>query len=216
MKRLHESWSKFINVVKKSDGRWKIQLILVLWGIQVCIGSLIVWFSNLYFFYMTTLSYWGLTAYMIIFMIPGVPQLVKSILYSLALTLHVIVPIIFWSLLSEAHFADTRPWSQFYSFCCHGGDFVVIFIHFIMYKHDLPIISIVWNTGVFLLYAVWAWVGYAATGKYVYPFIDFSNELAKFAYPGLFVLVIIVSSMWVVIHRYRNKANPHYENMLPT
>ena len=175
---------------------------LSFYSVLVCIGTVVVWFSKIYIFYLTILSYFGLTIYFVGYF--KFPQYIKNILYSFSLTLHVMVPLIFWTFLREAHYSDPRPVSRFFSFLVHGGDFVLIIIHFAMFKNPLPAISIIWNVAMMVLYATWAWVGYALTGVFVYPFIDFRDSSAKYAYPGILAFVVFLSYMWVLIHKYRD------------
>ena len=189
-----------LNITKKKK---KIHYAICIYAVFVCIGSLVVWWGPMYPFYLTTLGYYGLTAYMIGYF--HFPENVRTVLYSFALTLHVLIPVIFWTVLRAAYFADPRPWSQFFTFMCHGGDFVIIMTHFFMYKNKLPSISIVWNLALLLVYTCWAWIAYAASGVFVYPFVNFQDPSAKYAYPGIILIVLVLSVFWVVVHKYRNK-----------
>ena len=181
----------------------RIHYALSFYAVLVSIASLVAWRGNQYPFYMTIISYYALTIYLLGYF--KFPQNVNNVLYAFALTMHVIVPLVFWTMLKQAFDMDVNPFSRFVTFLVHGLDFVLILIHFFMFKNPLPAISILWNAAIIMVYVGWAWIGYAITGIFVYPFIDFQNPFAMYAYPGLFILNIMVSSAWVFIHRYRDR-----------
>ena len=179
-----------------------IQFILALYVSVVSIGSLVLYVGPMYPFYMTQISIWILTFYMVFYF--WLPRLLRTVLYGFLLSIHVIVPTVFWIFLRNL-VSDTRQISIIWNYLIHGSDFVVIFLHFLLFRNELPMWTIATNVLFGFFYLAWAWAGVAITGQFVYPFLNPNDEMAKFLYPGLFIGIAMLSFGWCKIHQFRAK-----------
>eukprot|EP00834_Sanchytrium_tribonematis_P003197 NODE_116_length_18347_cov_2.280962.p13 type:complete len:192 gc:universal NODE_116_length_18347_cov_2.280962:2650-3225(+) len=187
--------------MRVTDG---VQYFLSAYCIFVTIGSICLFANELYIFYLTNITFISLTIYMTLYRV--LPPRLANYMYSTLLTLHIIVPGVFWLFLRDTINMNSRL-SLAWNVMLHGTDLIVIFIHFLITDNELPMISILWNLGTSMLYLSWAWFCYFLTHKFVYPFVDLNNSLAKFLYPGLFILVGLISLMWCKIHKWRRNRN---------
>ena len=182
--------------------KYKIQLVLAVYCCIVAMGTVILYPTEQYPFYMTFLSFWMLTMYMCLYY--TLPNKVKDVMYGFLLMIHIIVPLAYWILLNGLN-EDNRPESIVWNYFIHGSDFVVIFIHFFLFKNPYPLTSVLWNLIIMIIYIFWAFIGYGITGKFVYPFLSFQNEMAKYLYPGIFIGSMVISLAWFKIHQFKNK-----------
>jgi len=73
--------------------------------------------------------------------------------YQIQLTAHVIVPIIYWIFLSDELDNQGTPAAYWSSISKHGGDFVMIFIDFIL--NQIPVLP---SHSIFMLALVWLYI----------------------------------------------------------
>ncbi len=141
----------------------------------------------------------------------SIPKYPRDILYGFSLVIHAIVPLVFWLFLRETVKDETNPTRILWNYFVHGSDFVIIFIHFLMFDNDFPIQSLYWNLIFVTVYVGWAWIGFFILGEFVYPFMDFNHPDAKYLYPGIYFLVIALTFVWYFIHKLKNKRKKHVE-----
>eukprot|EP00835_Amoeboradix_gromovi_P002741 NODE_161_length_16629_cov_0.427344.p8 type:complete len:207 gc:universal NODE_161_length_16629_cov_0.427344:5117-5737(+) len=187
----------------RKNMRHALHYVLALWTIVVLIGTLILYIKPSYPFYMTFVSYWVLSLYMILYFV--LPLKIRTILYGFCLTGHAIVPLVYWILLNNDDTQNRTAISKVWNIFIHGGDFVVIFLHFLLFHNELPSVTIFWNLIFSAVYIAWAWCGYFIFGEFVYPFLDPKDPIAKFVYPSVVVLIIVLSILWVKMHELRNR-----------
>ena len=180
-----------------------IQYILALYTVFVAVGSIVLFIKPLYPFYMTFLSFWILTVYMVLFFI--LPLKIRTALYGFCLTIHIIVPLVYWLFINGTISDHVSEISTIWNYFIHGSDLLVIFIHFLLFKNPLPYWTVFFNLVLITLYIAWAWVGYYLLGIFVYNFMNFSDPMAKFLYPGIYIAVFSLSFIWCWIHNLRNK-----------
>ncbi|KAF9348216.1 hypothetical protein BGX26_000365 [Mortierella sp. AD094] len=179
-----------------------------------------------YFQFFTHLTYFGLMSYLFASTLWGYFYLrqpeserahwVKSgspwlgythwLLYSTVITFSVIVPIVFWTLLASG----MNKWTpvEFYQNISEhalDGVFGALF-EMILSRHFLQPIHSLFVAAVMLMYMCWSFVVHATTGKWVYPFLDWSQgPKAAIYYIGIAVALFIVFFAMYFIHKYRNK-----------
>ncbi|KAF8981720.1 hypothetical protein BGZ46_002383 [Entomortierella lignicola] len=198
--------------------------------LYVLAATISVWVTSLdaldYFKYFTHLTYFGLMSYFLASTLWGYFYLrqpeseranwVKSgspwwaythwLLYATVVTFSVIVPIVFWSLLASG-ISSWTPLEYYQNISEHAldGVFGALF-EMTLNRHFLQPVHSFFVAAVMILYMFWAFVVYAATGGWVYPFLAWSQgPKAAIYYIAIAIALFIVYFVEYFIHKYRNK-----------
>jgi len=203
---------------------FSIRIILTLYAIAVLIGSIVTGILTQeveYVYYFTRLSYIGLVGYMIsatvhtgLYMLqighgkrpPSYPMpnslpkgsyLLQAhcMLYATVICNHIVVPIIYWSLLysTSANNTTVLRWENFSQ---HLTDFVTILFEVVLNRMMLNWIELIVVLAVVLIYVFWMWLVRLFAGIWVYAFLGF-NEGPSVAGWYIFVLVLFVMAFAV-------------------
>ncbi|KAF9353690.1 hypothetical protein BGX26_008553 [Mortierella sp. AD094] len=199
----------------------------------VCLYSLVVIISEWatsesaagYFMYFTNLTYLGLTIYLVCSTLWSFSYLrqpksdraqwLKSgspwwgyihwLLYATIVTFHVIVPIVFWTMLANYMKLPTG-FGAWQNASVHAVDGVFAVFELIFNRHFLqPIHSFV-VAGVMVSYMFLTFIYHKTSGIWVYPFLDWSQgPIAAAYYIGIAVGLFIIYFALLVLHKHRNK-----------
>ncbi|KAF9995360.1 hypothetical protein BGZ80_011242 [Entomortierella chlamydospora] len=176
-----------------------------------------------YFVFFTNLTYFGLTSYLVCSTLWSFgylrqpesdrAQWLKSgspwwgythwLLYATIITFHVVVPIVFWTLLAKNLPTGFGAWQNA---SVHAVDGVFAIFELIFNRHFLqPIHSFV-VAGVMVLYMFLTFIYHKTSGNWVYPFLDWSQgPIAAAYYIGIAIGLFIIYFVLLVLHKYRNK-----------
>ncbi|KAJ1644135.1 hypothetical protein IWQ61_010451, partial [Dispira simplex] len=186
-----------------------VRLFLMLY----CVATTIVLFyanSYRFFYFMTCWSFLGLTIYLIIAtvvsgrycfgpanmgqrpnLLEGAPRIVQLVhwwLYETITTFHILVPLVYWTLLKSQ--LNTNSALHFYtSIGAHAIDFVVMAIEVLLNRQKVVPTHCVILLIILVLYLGLAYLVWGATGFFVYSFLNFE---AKKGFVALYVLGVAV------------------------
>ncbi|KAI1311952.1 hypothetical protein EDD11_003232 [Mortierella claussenii] len=178
-----------------------------------------------YLMYFTNLTYFGLAVYLVCSTIWSIGYLRQPVderaqwlkdrspwwgwahwlLYSTVVTFHIIVPIVFWTMLSKGmeHMSTLGSWTNA---SVHAVDGVSAVFELVFNRHFLePIHSLV-VAGIMILYMLLTFVVRRTEGVWVYPFLDWNQgSIAAAYYLGIAVGLFLIFFVLLVLHKYRNK-----------
>ncbi|KAG0355231.1 hypothetical protein BC939DRAFT_229298 [Gamsiella multidivaricata] len=177
-----------------------------------------------YLMFFTNLTYFGLNAYLVCSTLwsigylrqptPERAQWLKNrspwwgyahwLLYSTVVTFHIVVPIVFWTLLSTgAHMSTFGSWQNA---SVHAVDGVCAVFELIFNRHVLEPVHAFVVTGVMLLYMFLTFVVHKTKGIWVYPFLNWDQgAIAVAYYLGIALGLLIIFFVLLVLHRCRNR-----------
>ena len=192
--------------------------LITLYLVATLIAELALYWNYGYFFvYFTHLSFIGLTVYFIMATYLSLqywklgPQstkrqqasrleIVTSWFYTSSFTIHVIVPLVYWLLLSSTWKWDEKDDKERWTnITVHGLDLFVILVEFFMNR-----VVYVWGhlavtTTIFLLYIPYSWIFaacYPTSGPsqngFPYFFVNYNNPLSAVFIVALAVLLMLV------------------------
>ncbi|KAJ1969378.1 hypothetical protein IWQ62_000666 [Dispira parvispora] len=195
-----------------------------------CVATTIVLFyTNTYrfFYYMTCWSFLGLTIYLIIAtivsgrycfgpanmdrrpnLLEGAPRIVQLIywwLYETITTFHILVPLVYWTLLSSE--LNTHSSLHLYtSIGPHAIDFAVMATEVLLNRQKVMPTHCVVLLVILAFYLGLAYLVWGATGFFVYSFLDFEKKKGFVALYvlGVAVVFMILYFLQVFIHRGRD------------
>ncbi|KAJ1980151.1 hypothetical protein H4R34_002560 [Dimargaris verticillata] len=162
-----------------------------------CIATVVVLFVTTgvrFFHYMTDWSYLGLTVYMMLATVvsgrycfgampysPGqnllerAPSWARALywfLYETVVTFHILVPVVYWALLSSQLRTDTSL-ELYSSIAPHAIDFVVMAVELIFNRQILEVSHVVIPVIILALYLALAFLVWGTEHYFVYSFLDF-------------------------------------------
>ncbi|GJJ75550.1 hypothetical protein EMPS_07908 [Entomortierella parvispora] len=180
-----------------------------------------------YFRYFTNLTYFGLFSYLLASTIWSFGYLRQPVseraqwvklgnpwwgrahwlLYSTVATYSIVVPIVFWTLLTAGMSSwSSLTWYQNLSVHALDGLFGAI-VELTLNRHFLQPIHSVFVAVVMVFYMFLTFVVHKTQGLWVYPFLDWSQgPIAAAYYIGIAVGLFIIYFISLLIHKYRNKA----------
>ncbi|KAF9155756.1 hypothetical protein BG015_008686 [Linnemannia schmuckeri] len=197
--------------------------------LYVTIALIIVWcnstsFTN-YAKYFTNLTFFGIFAYLLsctiwsVFYI-RVPEAERAhwvkqgnpwwgythwLLYSTVVVYSVVVPLVFWTLLSKGMSSWTAM-AMYQNISVHAMDGVFGALgELVLSRHFLQPIHSFLVAGVMLLYMLLTFIVYAREGTWVYPFLRWSQgPIAAVYYIGIAIGLFLVFFALYFIHNARN------------
>lgn len=194
-----------------------LRTIAVLYTTAVVIASMSTDFNGGYWFaYFTHLSYLGLTAYFWVSISltlrrllypqrslkrkPEVIEIVACMLYTFSFTFHIIVPLIYWTLLGSGYsFADDDPLGRWKQLSVHALDFAVILIEFFCNKFVYCWGHLLIMTVMMICYIFYTWIfaaafptGGPAANGFPYFFVNYKN-------PGTFILWFTIITVFFIL-----------------
>ncbi|KAL7749603.1 hypothetical protein RI367_003694 [Sorochytrium milnesiophthora] len=131
-----------------------------------------------------------------------------GLLYSLNCALHPLVVIVFWVFLSSG-FHSEKPVSQFVSVSAHGVTLLALISEFFFGTMMVARWAIVPVVIIIVLYTGWAYVWYAISRDWVYPFLDYHKRQAVYMYPGVLIAAIVFFVFTYFMHRLREHLLRH-------
>ncbi|RKP37308.1 hypothetical protein BJ085DRAFT_4272, partial [Dimargaris cristalligena] len=177
----------------------RVLLIIRLLLFMFALGTLIAMFvanSYRFFYYMTCWSFFGLTIYF------GLATYVSArycsgplrytelanplyrassltragywFLYESMVTFHLLVPIIYWSLLRDT-FITSVPLYIYTGLASHAADLAVIAVEVLLNRQRLQLSHIIVPLLIMALYLGLAYTVWGARGIFVYPFLNFQR-----------------------------------------
>ena len=167
IKKYTESW------LIKAENLFRLRICLSVWVFTVMILTYVDSATPKYLFTFTYLSYNGIFLYLmsalyISFMsknekynteVPLVAGWVNSVLYQCSYCFHLIVPIVYWSLLAT-DFGTYDNFTKAVSILVHGFDFFIMTIEFIFNRQQPTYATVVLYMIITVFYMFWAWIYY--------------------------------------------------------
>ncbi|KAG0378612.1 hypothetical protein BGX24_003329 [Mortierella sp. AD032] len=197
--------------------------------LYVTIALIVVWCNSAsltaYLKYFTNLTFFGIFAYLLsstiwsVFYI-RVPESERAhwvkqgnpwwgythwLLYSSVVVYSVVVPIVFWTLLSKG-MDKWSPMALYQNISVHAMDGVFGALgELILSRHFLQPIHSFLVAGIMLLYMLMTFIVYANEGTWVYPFLNWSQgPIAAAYYIGIAICLFILYFGLYFIHNARN------------
>eukprot|EP01116_Phalansterium_solitarium_P009251 TRINITY_DN2331_c0_g2_i1.p1 TRINITY_DN2331_c0_g2~~TRINITY_DN2331_c0_g2_i1.p1 ORF type:complete len:262 (-),score=4.44 TRINITY_DN2331_c0_g2_i1:191-976(-) len=102
----------------------------------------------------------------------------------------VIVVLVYWALLSAG--ADKSEVGLYSNTTLHGIGAAVTFIDMFLCRVPFHSWHAVYMISYILIYMIWAWIWFGASGEWVYFFLDWSSRVAAAYYFGLLIFFVIV------------------------
>ncbi|KAG0270252.1 hypothetical protein BGZ95_001764 [Linnemannia exigua] len=197
--------------------------------LYVTIALVIVWCKSAsltaYLKYFTNLTFFGIFAYLLsstiwsVFYI-RIPESERAhwvkqgnpwwgythwLLYSSVVVYSVVVPIVFWTLLSKG-MSSWTPMAMYQNISVHAMDGVFGALgELILSRHFLQPVHSILVAGVMLLYMLMTFIVYASEGTWVYPFLSWSQgPIAAAYYIGIAICLFILFFALYFIHNARN------------
>ncbi|KAG0051470.1 hypothetical protein BGZ83_003755 [Gryganskiella cystojenkinii] len=180
-----------------------------------------------YFRYFTNLTYFGIFAYLLACTIWSFGYLRQPVserarwvklgnpwwgrthwlLYSTVAIYSIVVPIVFWTLLTAGmKYWTPLDWYQNLSVHALDGLFGAI-VELTLNRHVLEPIHSIFVAGVMVLYMFLTFIVHKTQGLWVYPFLDWSKgPIAAAYYIGIAIGLFIIFFISMYIHRVRNRA----------
>ncbi|KAF9385992.1 hypothetical protein CPC16_007771 [Podila verticillata] len=178
-----------------------------------------------YLKYFTNLTYFGLSVYLLctsLWTIGYLRQPASSrgdwintkaggwlgylhwLLYSTVICFHIVVPIVFWTLLSDGPIPTAL--GRWRNYSVHLLDGVLAISELVLNRHFLQPIHSLFVAGVMLFYMFLTFVVHKTQGTWVYPFLNWDQgPKAAIYYIGLCVGLFVVFFLLLLVHKYRNK-----------
>ncbi|KAF9897186.1 hypothetical protein BX616_006042, partial [Lobosporangium transversale] len=130
------------------------------------------------------------------------------LLYATVVTFHIIVPIVFWTMLNKSN-EDLENMSTLHSWTnasVHAVDGASAIFELVFNRHFLKPMHSLFVAGIMILYMLLTFVVHATEGIWVYPFLDWDQgPIAAAYYLGVAVALFIIYFVLLVLHNYRNK-----------
>ncbi|KAK3819544.1 MAG: hypothetical protein J3Q66DRAFT_159532 [Benniella sp.] len=125
------------------------------------------------------------------------------LLYSTVVTFHFIVPVVFWTLLSNGGIRSAL--GNWQNISVHALDGAFAIFELVFNRHMLePIHSFV-VAGVMVLYMLLTFVVHATEDRWVYPFLDWDQgAICAAYYIGIAIGLFVVFFVLLFLHRFRN------------
>ncbi|KAF9286361.1 hypothetical protein BGZ68_003012 [Mortierella alpina] len=175
--------------------------------------------------FFTNESYFGLTIYLVCSSIWSIGYLRRPVqeraqwlknrspwwgwlhwlLYSTVITYHIIVPIVYWTMLNVAgkNMSALATWQNV---SVHAVDGVFAIFELIFNRHFLQPIHSVVVAAVMVLYMFLTFVVRRTEGKWVYPFLNWDQgAICAAYYLGIAIGLFIIFFVLLVLHKYRNR-----------
>ncbi|KAF9412086.1 hypothetical protein BGZ94_001147 [Podila epigama] len=126
------------------------------------------------------------------------------LLYSTIITYHIIVPVVFWTLLSTGN--PTTAISRWQNYSVHLLDGVLAISELIFNRHFLQPIHSLIIAGIMLFYMFLTFIVHKTEGTWVYPFLDWNQgPKAAIYYIGICIGLFVVFFVLLFVHKYRNQ-----------
>ncbi|KAG0328013.1 hypothetical protein BG004_002633 [Podila humilis] len=127
------------------------------------------------------------------------------LLYSTVITFHIVVPIVFWTLLTGGVNPVTAA-GRWTNYSVHLLDGILALSELIFNRHFLQPIHSFFVAGVMVFYMFLTFVVYKTQGTWVYPFLNWDQGAkAAIYYVGIAVGLFLIFFVLLIIHNYRNK-----------
>ncbi|RKP08324.1 hypothetical protein THASP1DRAFT_23664 [Thamnocephalis sphaerospora] len=128
------------------------------------------------------------------------------LLYSTVTVFHLIVPVVYWSVLYKPKKEDT-PFSLYVNVGKHGMDFVLVAFEFIFGRMLIVWGTMPWVIGCLIFYMFWAWVVHAINDTWVYHFLNWHKPAGVVTgwYLGLAIGMSLVFILSLYAHRLRDR-----------
>ncbi|KAI3631291.1 hypothetical protein MIR68_010781 [Amoeboaphelidium protococcarum] len=205
-----------------------VRSILAIYSTIIIINSLISeWNQSYWFAYFTHLSYLGLFIYLWLANVLSIRyhlnpdkyrnqktkwiDVVCTIAYSITFTYHLVVPIVYWALLSKAfNWSTSTDEERWLSVSVHGFDFLLVFLDFMLCNSIVyywgQVVFMVFFLILYLIYSFlspyfWAYTSYG----YPYFFVDPTRGLNWVIIVGVTAFVILMWSLSFFLHYGRSK-----------
>ncbi|KAF8935595.1 hypothetical protein EDD21DRAFT_331470 [Dissophora ornata] len=177
-----------------------------------------------YLMYFTNLTYLGLVVYFVCSTIWSIgylrqpaterAQWLKNrspwwgyghwLLYSTVVTYHIVVPIVYWTMLSTGAYMST--FASWRNASVHAVDGFCAVFELVFNRHELqPIHSIV-VAGIMVMYMFLTFIIHKTKGIWVYSFLDWDQgAICAAYYLGIAIGLLIIFFVLLVLHKYRNR-----------
>jgi len=174
--------------------------------------------------FFTNESYFGLTIYLVCSSIWSIGYLRQPVqeraqwlknrspwwgwlhwlLYSTVITYHIIVPIVYWTMLNVG--GSMTALGTWQNVSVHAVDGVFAIFELIFNRHFLQPIHSVVVAAVMVLYMLLTFVVRKTEGYWVYPFLNWDQgPICAAYYLGIAIGLFIIFFVLLILHKYRNR-----------
>ncbi|KAF9938351.1 hypothetical protein BGZ67_000256 [Mortierella alpina] len=174
--------------------------------------------------FFTNESYFGLTIYLVCSSIWSIGYLRQPVqeraqwlknrspwwgrlhwlLYSTVITYHIIVPIVYWTMLNVG--GNMSALATWQNVSVHAIDGVFAIFELIFNRHFLQPIHSVIVAAVMVLYMLLTFVVRSTKGIWVYPFLNWDRgAICAAYYLGIAIGLFIIFFILLIVHKYRNR-----------
>jgi len=176
-------------------------------------------------YYITNLSFLGLTAYMTMAAFHTValarrpfaydhPPTLRAqtaflishqCLYVTVVGLHIAVPLIYWVMLRALN-NETGAYFEWINASVHGVNFLVVLLEVLLGRMVLRLRDI-WILGsTALLYTCWMWIVNAFAGVWVYPFLSWNRgPMVAISYLSILACLLVCYVLMYLLHQIRER-----------
>lgn len=183
--------------------------------------GLVAAFTNFNWFFaqFTTLTFIGLHAYLITSLVhhfrylrsknmnfmlnqPSFLNYLYVYLYCTITTFNILTPVVFWSILNDG--ITAFPVVNWLNISVHGASFFLMIFDVIFNRMVLPIRMVLFVFFTVIFYMFVTFIIFADTGKWVYPFLDWSQgPMTALWYFMVAIIVVVAYFVMVFIHWLR-------------
>jgi len=138
--------------------------------------------------------------------------------YSTLAAYHIVVPIVYWALLSGAFIASNPNNDQwFQTVSVHAIEFLLIYLDMIFNKLPSFVVNVIWVLSFGILYVLYTFVIHSIGGRWVYGFLDWDQgPIAAGFYLGILLLFVICFFISYGLHRLRTFVGKKFEEKYPS
>ncbi|KAF1806383.1 hypothetical protein V8B55DRAFT_1456379 [Mucor lusitanicus] len=177
--------------------------------------------ANIFFSYFTTLTFVGLHSYLVTacvyhfrylrnknvdFMLnqPSVLNYLFVYLYATVITNNVVTPVVYWSLLNQGT-NGVPAISVWTNVSVHGVSFFLMLIDVTFNRMKISIRMVLFAILTVVLYMFLAFIIFANTGRWVYPFLRWSQgPITALWYFVVAIIVVLSFFIMILVHRVRD------------